>query len=379
MSKLLFLSCHLTGTGHLVRVLALARTAQRLSHQVVVVNGGRPLQHVDAGGVEVVQLPPVHVENFDFANLLDAGGEPASDAYLAERVLQMTDVVTRVAPDALITELFPLGRRALAEEFMTAIQAARAANPEGVVLSSVRDIPEPKPKRLSETAKRLINHYDGVLVHGDQGFLPLETTWPLPDDIAPMIHHVGYVGGGGGRVGSDEAYGEGVLVSVGGGALGRSLLETAAKAAALSQRPWHLLVGGADAAAEAARLSAAYGRTNLTVEPARSDYRTLLAGAGCSISLCGYNTAVELAMTRTPAILVPLEDAGEAEQVIRAERMAEFPGITLLRTDTLSPGPLAAAADALALGPRRAVIPLKGDDGTLAVRTIEQILTTRAG
>ena len=373
MSRIAFLSCHLTGTGHLVRTLALARAAQRLGHDVVVMSGGRELAHLDTSGVELVQLPPVAVQGMEFTILRMTDGERVTEAYMASRLAAIRACLERLRPDALVTELFPLGRRVLAEEFLAAIAQAREVNPQVAILSSVRDIPEPKPRRLTEASARLLKNYDAMLVHGDAEFLPLSTTWPLPDDVAPMIRHVGYVRASAVPEPSGER-GKAVLVSVGGGVLGRRLLGVAAKAAALSERPWHLLVGGADAATIVTAISQEHARANLVIEPARPDYLHLLARAACSVSLCGYNTAVEVAASTTPAILVPSEQANEAEQLIRARRLAEFPGISLMRGDTLSPGPLAAAAEALALGPARTPVRLKGDDGTLAVHTIEQIV-----
>ena len=377
MSRLAFLSCHLTGTGHLVRTLSLARCAKRLGHDVVVMTGGRELAHLDTGGVDLVQLPPVVVQGMEFTILRMPDGELVTEAYMASRLDAIRSCLAGFRPDALITELFPLGRRVLAEEFMAAIALAHEVNPKMAILSSVRDIPEPKPKRMTEASTRLLKSYDAMLVHGDADFIPLSTTWPLPDDVAPMIHHVGYVGIDA-LPESDGPRGDTVLVSVGGGVLGRRLLGVAANAAALSDRPWHLLVGGADAAATAAAMTEKHARSNLTIEPARPDYLKLLVGAACSISLCGYNTAVEVAASTTPAILVPSEQANEAEQLIRARRLAEFPGISLMRADTLSPGPLSTAAEMLALGPPRSPVALKGDDGMLAVRTIEQVIRDKA-
>ena len=279
------------------------------------------------------------------------------------------------APTRLVTELFPFGRRVLAEEFLAAIETAKDVNPDAAVICSVRDVPEPKPKRLSETAARLLKHYDAVLVHGDEEFLPLRTTWPLPDDLAPMVHHVGYLlpPESPRRHRRDD-----VLVAVGGGVLGREMLDTAAAAAARSLRPWHLLVGGADAEAEVARLRDNHSSANLSIEPARPDYRGLLAGAGCSISLCGYNTALDLATCRTPAILIPSEEAGESEQLVRARHLGMYPGLTCLRMADVTPKILAETADWFAGLPRRAALPLRGDDGTMAAQRIEATLAARA-
>lgn len=375
MSRIVFLSCHLTGTGHLIRTLALACRARAAGHTVSVITGGRPLAHIDTRDVDVVQLPPVGVRDFEFTILRMPDGSLVTEAYMADRLAALKQHLAGVRPDALITELFPLGRRVLAEEFMSAIAIARKINPDVVVLSSVRDIPEPKPRRLTEAATRLLKHYDGVLVHGDADFLPLATTWPLPDDVAPLIQHVGYIGSV--RTGKPEPRTDEVLVAVGGGVLGRRLLQVSAKAAATSPLPWRLLVGGADAATVARDMTDQNGADNLTIEPNRADYRERLARAGCSISLCGYNTAVELAACTTPAILVPSEEAGETEQMIRARRLAEHPGFSLMQMEMLSPGPLANAAEALVAGPPRSPVPLKADNGTEAVRTIERIIAAK--
>jgi predicted glycosyltransferase len=371
--NIVFLCCHLTGTGHLVRTLALARAARRLGHDATVISGGRPLLHV-AAEVPVVHLPPVQVRGFAFTELREPGGEPVSACYMASRGRALREAIATLRPDALVTELYPFGRRVLATEFDEAIAAARAARPVCAVAASVRDIPEPKPDRLAETAARLAADFDAVLVHGDANFLPLSTTWPLPDGLSSMIHHTGYVGAA--EMPRTPRRGD-ILVAVGGGVLGRRLLGVAAQAAERSARPWQLLVGGLDAAEIAARISAG-APANVTAEPARRDYRELLAGAACSVSLCGYNTSVELARCETPALLVPSDEAGEQEQPIRARRLAEHEGFRLMPMDDLSPAALAEAADALAAGPRRPTVPLAGDDGAAAIRTLAAIAATKA-
>lgn len=376
MTRAAFLCCHLSGTGHLVRTLALARATAAAGAEVLVIGGGRPLNHIDLNGVGYFQLPPVQVPDFDFSTLRTQEGAVADDVYLAARRATLEQALTQFCPDALVTELFPLGRRVLAAEFEAAIAAARAANPAAAVIASVRDIPEPprKPGRLEQAADRLRRHYDALLVHGDAGFLPLSATWPLPDDLAPMIHHTGYVAGDPPPPGDRPE--ETILVAVGGGVLGRRLLALAAEAAALSPRPWHLLTGGADAADLARDLTAKFGRPNLAIEPARPDYKALLADAACSVSLAGYNTVLDLAGCATPAIVVPFDEHGEREQVIRAERLARCDGFAVLRVGDLTPSLLAHAAGTAAGGPRRAPLALARDG---AARAAVKILELAAG
>jgi predicted glycosyltransferase len=363
------LCCHLSGTGHLVRSLALARATAAAGARVLLICGGRPLPHIASDGIECLQLPPVHVPDFDFSTLRTLDGQPADAAHMAARRTALVQALTRFRPDALVTETFPLGRRMLAAEF----EAAIAACPQAAIISSVRDIPEPpkKPAKLDQAIERLRRLYDAVLVHGDTGFLPLSTTWPLPADLEAMTHYTGYVAAD--PPPAPALPGDGVLVAVGGGVLGRRLLDIAARAAARSSRPWRLLTGGPDAAEIAAELSAHHAHANLTVEPARPDYPALLAAAACSVSLAGYNTVLDLAGCTTPAILVPFDEHDEREQVIRAERLAACDGFTVLRVGALTPEALADAAGAAATGPRRAPLTLARDGAARAASLILEL------
>lgn len=371
MARIAFLTCHLSGTGHLVRTLTLARTARSRGHAVTVLNGGRPLDHL-IPDPEPVQLPPVVIRGLEFGVLRRPDGAEADAAHMAGRRAAITRALAATPPDVLVTELYPFGRRVLAGEFEFAIGQARALDPAAAILCSVRDVPEPKPRRLAGVADRLRADFDGVLVHGDAGFLPLSSHWPLPADLAPRLHHVGYLG----RDMPAVPRGDVVLVSCGGGVLGRHLAALAVEAARLSARPWHILIGGSDAAGAAAALARATP-ANATIGAARPDFPELLAAAACSVSLCGYNTAVELAQCATPSILVPSAEGGEREQTLRARAFARLPGFVTLDADTLTADALAVAADRLAAGPPRAPSPLKVDRGERAIAVLEEILQNK--
>ena len=370
MTRVAFLSCHLSGTGHLVRTLALARAVAAAGAEALVISGGRALGHVDAAGIRLVQLPPVMVRDFDFSTLLTPEGAPADAAWMAERRAGLEKAVADFLPDVLVTETFPLGRRMLAAEFEAAIAATRAARPGAAILASVRDVPEPpgSPERVEAAAARLRRDYDALLVHGDRAFLPLSAAWPLPEDLAPRICHTGYVASEAAPAAQHSAT---VLVSGGGGPLGDRLMglaaEAAAEAAGEPGRPWHLLTGS-EALARA--LAARHARANLAIEPARPDYRRLLSGAAVSVSLAGYNTFTDLAACDTPAVLVPFDEHGEREQVIRAGRLEGRAGFTVLRMAELTPARLAGAVERAAAGPRRPALGIDLDGARRAANII---------
>ncbi|SET72629.1 glycosyltransferase [Oceanicella actignis] len=368
--RVALLVTHLMGSGHLQRMLAVARALARAGARPTVISGGRPLAHLDAGGVELIQLPPVSADGLDYKTLLGPDGRPADAALMAARRAAIARALSAPPPDALVVELYPFGRRQLAEEFEAAIAAMAPGAP---VFCSIRDVLEPprKPARVAWTMARLAP-FRAILAHGDPALTPLSLSWPEADALAGRLIHTGYVAEPPPPAEPDGPGAGEALVSVGGGAIGRRLLEMAALAARGSALRWRLLVGGADAAAEAARL-AALGPA--LAEPARPDYRRMLGRAAVSVSLCGYNTAVEAALSPTPALLVPMEEGGEREQLIRARAFAGLEGIEVLRIGDLTPERLARAAEAAAARPRR---PARlAADG--AARAAEAILAACAG
>ncbi|MEL6793619.1 MAG: glycosyltransferase, partial [Pseudomonadota bacterium] len=315
--KVLLAVTSLMGAGHLNRTLTIARALRRAGAKPLVVSGGRAISHLDTDGLSIAQLPPVWSDGVDYSRLVSPDGV-ADAAYLDGRRMALLAHFADFAPDAVVTELWPFGRRNLSAEFEA---LAEAASGRARLYASIRDVLEPKkkPKRAEETAARLRRWYDGVLVHGDPSVIGLGNTWPKATECADLISYTGYVCDPPPPPAEDGA-GE-VLVAVGGGVIGRRLLETAAIATGRQSgdtRIWRLRVGGADAAAEVLRLTALAGDAPAIVEPAAPDYRARLGAAACSVSLLGYNTATDLLTAGVPAVIAPMEDGGEQEQRIRA-------------------------------------------------------------
>ena len=79
----------------------------------------------------------------------------------------------------------------------------------------------------------------------------------------------------------------------------------------------------------------------------------MLNHAACSVSFCGYNTALDILQASTPAVFVPFVAGNEVEQGLRAQSLSDLPSVTVLRGTDLDPQALAAAVDAMiAAGPR---------------------------
>ncbi|MGC5780990.1 glycosyltransferase [Methylobacterium sp. NFXW15] len=365
--RILIAVTHLLGAGHLTRAAALARAFAAAGHETVLVSGGHPAPLVRLDGVRLVQLPPLRIEGFDFGRLIGPDGEAAGAELFAARRDALLAALDETAPDAVITELFPLGRRGLAAEFLALVEAARARVPRPLILSSVRDIlvaPD-RPSKVDESHERIAALYDAVLVHGDPALVPLDASWPVDARLADKLRYTGYVDEGGPQPPTAER--KGILVAAGSSAAGLQLFHAAAEAARL--RPdleWRLLVGHGIPDETLAALTGSLPPG--TVMRARPDYRALLAQASVSISQCGYNTAVDLLITDTPAVLVPFEAGRETEQRLRAERLAALGRVRIVSEREVSAQTLLAAIiDCDEPVPARRAIAFDGGTRTVAI------------
>ncbi|WP_170451054.1 glycosyltransferase family protein [Ruegeria arenilitoris] len=352
---------HLLGTGHLSRALTLGRAFADAGHDVTVASGGMPAPQLNRDGVSLLALPPLRSDGTDFTRLLTADGDIADAAYLNSRAIALTEAVRRVNPDVLITELYPFGRRSLADEFLALLSTARSLPSRPVVLSSIRDIlaPPSKPAKAARTEEITERFYDGVLVHSDPEITPLDASWPVAKNLAERLFYTGFVAP---PAPDPHEQGEGaneILVSAGGGSVGQPIFRAAIEAAQkMPNRRWRLLVGGQDAEDRIAELRHMTHGENVILEPVRPDFRQMLPLAAASVSMCGYNTAMDLLQCATRAVLIPFDDGKEVEQTLRAQSLARLPAVDVLPSAKLTGEALAQAVDrVLHQGPRK---PLDG-------------------
>ncbi|MGR3805061.1 glycosyltransferase family protein [Marinibacterium profundimaris] len=368
--RVLITVTHLLGTGHLSRALTLGRAFAERGHEVVVASGGAPAPHLDTTGVTLVQLPPLRSDGTDFTRLLKAEGTLADDAYRAARTDALLACLSP-APDLLITELFPFGRRNLRAEFTALLEAARALPRPPRILSSIRDILAP-PSKLAKAdwADEMITRfYDGVLVHSDPVRTELSLSWPVSGALAGRLIYTGYVAPApAGPHPQAEGTGE-VLVSAGGGPVGDGLFRAALAAAKLDdRRPWRLLVGGG---ADRIATLQAEAPANATLEPPRRDFRQMLSHAAASVSMCGYNTALDILQAGTPAVFVPFDAGNEVEQGLRAESLSALPGIASVPSAELDADTLLNAVARVTSEGKRGRDGLRDDGAAETVRICE--------
>jgi predicted glycosyltransferase len=364
--SVLFYVQHLLGIGHLRRALHVVGGLAQAGFAVTLVTGGEPLPELALTSARrVVQLPPIRTPDASFRNLVGADGRPVDDALRAARTAAVLAALAEAAPDALVIEAYPFGRRALRFELEPLVAAARGRAPRPLVLCSLRDIivAPAESERQRDIVARVRADFDAVLVHGDPDFIPLSASFPLAAEIADRLVYTGYVAASEPGVGGSAAATDEVLVSAGGGAAGGALLRAALAARRLgcqADARWRLLAGPNLPPAEFAVL-AATAPAGVAVERYRADFPALLRSCRVSVSQAGYNTVTDVLAARTPAVLVPFADMLETEQSLRAERLAARGAVEVLPPAALSPQTLAEAiARAVSRSPARLGIDLSG-------------------
>jgi len=378
--RVLFYVQHLLGIGHQRRGATLTRAMQDAGLDVTYVSGGHGIPNLDLGGAELVQLPPVRAVDLYFKKLVDENDQPIDDAWRERRRDCLLAVWRRVQPHVIVLELYPFGRRQMRFELLPLLDAALASERRPIIASSVRDIlvASPKPERLVEMLERVETYFDHVLVHGDPGLIPFESTFPHAAQIAGKLHYTGYVvdrtgqRGGPGSPGWDE-----VLVSAGGGAMGDALMRAAIQARAkstLNGKRWRVLVGVKVPEEEyqaLIALAAETGKTgDIVVERARGDFPTMLMNCALSISQGGYNTLMECMHAGCRAIIVPYAGGLETEQTLRAELLAKRGVITVLAETELSPSAMAKAVERSLAGPGAVTAGVRTDGAANGARQI---------
>jgi predicted glycosyltransferase len=347
---------HLLGIGHLRRISFLSMAMAEQGFEVHLVSGGLPVPNLLTVNVQVHQLPSVRATNGLFNELVDDKNQPISTDWKDRRCEALLALFDAINPDVLITETFPFGRRMMRFELLPLLQLAKRRTKPPIILSSIRDILQPKTKhqRNQEIFDLINQFYDKVMVHGDRSIATLEATFPMASQISHKINNTGYIVDPNMPTEIETCTNNStVLVSGGGGAASLSLLQTAIKARPLSKlnnQTWRLLVGhNIDQATFESLLQ--HADSGLIIERNRSDFYSLLKACKVSVSQAGYNTVMDILNTKARAVVVPYSDSGELEQTIRANLLQNKNRVTCIEEQQLNPKTLALAIDQTALKP----------------------------
>ncbi len=91
--------------------------------------------------------------------------------------------------------------------------------------------------------------------------------------------------------------------------------------------------------------------------------------------MCGYNTAIDVLQAGCKTVFIPFDAGAEVEQTIRANALAQLPGIEVLASADLTPDSLLDTLSRLAPLPDRTGV-RTGFDG--AAETVRRVAMMRA-
>ena len=376
---LLFYCQHSLGIGHLTRSFALAAALSQ-DFKIVFLNGGRlPPGLPVPGGIEIIDLPPLGMDDGHTVVSRDAKQDVAQA--VAQRRAMIESAVRLHRPAVLLVELFPFGRKKFAGEILPLIRLAKR-QPARVVCS-LRDIlvdARPDQQHHDDRARWLADRYfDAVLVHADPALARLEDSFHPRRPLRVPVHYTGYVVPV--RANAMAApRGPQLLVSAGGGIVGKALFHTALQARALMREPlpMRLIAGPFLPESEWLALQeAARGEAGIELLRQVPDMVAEMRHARASISQCGYNTALDILVARVPALVVPYATATENEQAERASKLAALGAMQQLDPAALCPARLAAAIEAL-LGFTPSAVSLSLDGAADSARYLQQLVRERA-
>jgi predicted glycosyltransferase len=321
-----------------------------------LVSGGMPVSNLTVTNVRLHQLPPVRATNGLFNELVDDNNQPVDQSWKNRRCETLLNLFDSIEPDVLITETYPFGRRMMRFELLPLLQKAKQKPNPPLILSSIRDILQPKQKaqRNDETLDLIEQFYDRVLVHGDDTIATLESTYPHAKKIAHKVHYTGYIVDPNALIDTRVlTKSKEVLVSGGGGAASLPLLMAAIGARSLSNfkdHTWRLLVGHNIDQSTFESLQQ-HADSGLIVERNRSDFYSLLKSCVVSISQAGYNTVMDILKSEAHSVIVPYAESGELEQTIRANLLQRQNRVICIETSKLNTRALADAVDEAATQP----------------------------
>jgi predicted glycosyltransferase len=361
---LLFYCQHSLGIGHLTRSFALA-AALREHFRVVFLNGGRlpPGLPVPAG-IELIDLPALGMDDGHTVVSRDGAHDVVSAQTLRREMIEQA--VQRHRPAVLLVELFPFGRKKFAGEILPMIRAARAKGAR--IACSLRDIlvdARPDQQQHDDRARWLTDRYfDVVLVHADRSLARLEDSFKPRRPMRTPVHYTGYVVPAR-EAASTTRRGAHLLVSAGGGIVGDALFSGVLRARALLREPLPLRVVAGPFLPEAQWLAlqqTAHGMPGVELLRQVPDMVAEMRQARASISQCGYNTALDIVVSRVPALVLPYATATENEQGVRALRLAQLGALRGADAQVLDdPARVVGEIDALLrFQPRAAALDLEG-------------------
>jgi len=381
--KIIFYCQYVWGMGHLVRSLEFARALA--DHDVTLIAGGQQVEINLPDHVRLVRLPALYMDE-KFTRLIPGDPGQSVEDVQQQRKSALHELFKKEKPDFFIVELYPFGRSIFGFELEPLLESIRQGKFGRVkAVCSLRDILVEKKDPVyheKRVLKKLNRYFDALLVHSDAGLQRLDETFSRAADISIPLVHTGFITqqadpAAGRRLRRELKIAAGeklIVVSVGGGRSGYKLISSVIDACDLLDDRLALRLevfcGPFMDQKEYERLvaRAAPGRRIRRYTKRFLDY---LSAADLSVSLAGYNTCMNLLVTKVPALVFPY--ARQQEQPMRAEKISKYLPMRVLNESDMQPARFSRhLAQMLEQNPTVDGVPINLDGAASAARFLER-------
>lgn len=330
------------GLGHIRRNLAIAGVlaATEPAPEILLVTGAPTTATLAAPpGGDFLSLPALGKDVDGTYRARSLAAPLAALIELRSRILLAA--LTTFAPDLLIVDKVPRGA---AGELEPALSALRTTGRTRCVLGLRDVLDDARSARRQwheDRANEAVAHYyDAVWVYGDRRVFDPVAEYAMAPVVAGRTTYTGYLGHGRPSV-EAEAHPQASppydLCLVGGGQDGVGLARSFVKARLPEGHVGVVLAGpymGAEDRQSLDHLIA--DRPEMSVLGFVDDAEQLTAEAASVVSMGGYNAVCEILAQGSRALIVP-RTRPRAEQLVRAERLAQRGLVEMLHPDHLTP------------------------------------------
>lgn len=392
--RVLFHYTHKQTLGHTTRSVALATALCRQKAEVLILQGGvhQPFIRFPKD-CRVMDIP----FPFDTRTSFQSHVVPASTSKRAEFILK---TAADFCPDVLITEFFPFGRLAYVPELLPTLRFLRKKSTR--IVASIGyplliDLDRLQEQKFAALHRALFAFFDTFLIHTPP---ELETPYiqktiqssvlsrlyaATMKNLAKRIIYTGYVFPemmmtGGTHLPVMKNALDTIVISRGGGAVYPKLLTLGIEAQRqLGNKIRTIIVcGPATTSKEMALFQSCIttkDKPRVFLADHLSNLDDHLHNCRVSVSLCGYNTSVQLMRYGTPSVIVPyqnnLSQTTTNDQIARSRLLKERFQSIILDYETMTAHSLADAIQEQMSRPRPAPAPRNWFNGAdVAARSI---------
>ena len=335
------------GMGHLVRSLEFARALS--DHDVTLIAGGQQVEIDLPGHVRLIRLPVLYMDE-TFTNMISGDPKRSVEQIQKDRQEILFALFDQKKPDLFIVELFPFGRSMFGFELEPLLKAIRDGQFGKIkTICSLRDILVEKKHQAAyeeRVLQKLNTYFDGLLVHSDANLLRLDETFTRAGEIQIPVIHAGFI-----TQQTDPTRGVNlreklgvaaeeklIVASAGGGRAGFKLLYSVIEACRMLDCSYAFKLeafAGPFMMEEEFKKLCAHSTPDLRVRRYTKRFLDYLYAADLSVSLAGYNTCMNLLVTKVPALVYPY--SRQQEQPMRAEKIKKFIPMRMLGENDVHP------------------------------------------